>query len=117
MTAESFPPEGDAYGLDTPPPTRLLDVLSVAATVVDADGRIVFWTPQAEELFGYSAQEALGTYAARLFIHPEHLKAVVRLFTEVLETGRSWAGGLTSTSRVAPTCTTRSCSRASSSRR
>ncbi|MGW3097014.1 SpoIIE family protein phosphatase [Streptomyces sp. NPDC001102] len=92
MTAESFPPEGDAYGLDTPPPTRLLDVLSVAATVVDADGRIVFWTPQAEELFGYSAQEALGKYAARLFIHPEHLKAVVRLFTEVLETGRSWAG-------------------------
>ncbi|MGW2834555.1 SpoIIE family protein phosphatase [Streptomyces sp. NPDC001286] len=92
MAAESFPPEGDAYGIDTSPPTRLLDVLSVAATVVDADGRIVFWTPQAEELFGYSAQEALGKYAARLFIHPEHLKAVVRLFTEVLETGRSWAG-------------------------
>ncbi|MER8009459.1 SpoIIE family protein phosphatase [Streptomyces sp. NPDC094149] len=92
MAAESFPPEGDAHGIDTPPPTRLLDVLSVAATVVDADGRIVFWTPQAEELFGYSAQEALGKYAARLFIHPEHLKAVVRLFTEVLETGRSWAG-------------------------
>ncbi|MFD8308636.1 SpoIIE family protein phosphatase [Streptomyces sp. NPDC059690] len=92
MTADSFPAEGDAHGIDTPPPTRLLDVLSVAATVVDADGRIVFWTPQAEELFGYSAQEALGKYAARLFIHPEHLKAVVRLFTEVLETGRSWAG-------------------------
>ncbi|MEV0209295.1 SpoIIE family protein phosphatase [Streptomyces sp. NPDC050788] len=73
-------------------PTGLLDVLSVSAVVLDADGRIVFWTPQAEELFGYSAQEALGTYAARLFIHPEHVKAVVNLFTEVLQTGRSWAG-------------------------
>jgi PAS domain S-box-containing protein len=91
-SAESHWREGDAPGLETPPPTGLLDVLSVAATVVDADGRIVFWTPQAEELFGYSAQEALGKYAARLFIQPEHLKAVVRLFTEVLRTGRSWAG-------------------------
>ncbi|MER5430081.1 SpoIIE family protein phosphatase [Streptomyces sp. NPDC002588] len=92
MTAEPFRSDGDAYGPETPPPTGLLDVLSVSALVLDADGRIVFWTPQAEELFGYSAREALGKYAARLFIHPQHLKAVVRLFTEVLETGRSWAG-------------------------
>ena len=92
MTAESFRSDSDAGDFESPPPTGLLDVLSVAATVVDADGRIVFWTPQAEELFGYSAQEALGKYAARLFIHPEHLKSVVKLFAEVLETGRSWAG-------------------------
>ncbi|MFF4506723.1 SpoIIE family protein phosphatase [Streptomyces sp. NPDC001401] len=92
MTAESFPSDSDTDGFEPPPPTGLLDVLSVAATVVDADGRIVFWTPQAEELFGYTAQEALGRYAAQLFIHPEHLKSVVKLFTEVLETGRSWAG-------------------------
>ncbi|GKQ41492.1 SpoIIE family protein phosphatase [Streptomyces sp. A012304] len=91
MTAESLRSD-DEYGSDSPPPTGLLDVLSVSAMVVDADGRIVFWTPQAQELFGYSAQEALGKYAARLFIHPEHLQAVVRLFAEVLETGRSWAG-------------------------
>ncbi|MFH8802056.1 SpoIIE family protein phosphatase [Streptomyces sp. NPDC017936] len=92
MTAESFLSDGDAYGSAPPPPTGLLDVLSVAAMVLDADGRIVFWTPQAEELIGYSAQEALGKYAARLIIRPEHLQAVTRLFTEVLETGRSWAG-------------------------
>ncbi|WP_149828367.1 SpoIIE family protein phosphatase [Streptomyces tailanensis] len=98
MTAESFRSADDAHGPipesgpPTPPPTGLLDVLSVAAMVVDSEGRIVFWTPQAEDLFGYTAQEALGKYAARLFIHPEHLKAVARLFAEVLETGRSWAG-------------------------
>ncbi|MGW0733097.1 SpoIIE family protein phosphatase [Streptomyces sp. NPDC002851] len=92
MTAESFQSNGDEYGSEPPLPTGLLDVLSVAAVVVDADGRLVFWTPQAEELFGYTSEEALGTHAARLFIHPEHLGAVTRLFTEVLETGRSWAG-------------------------
>jgi PAS domain S-box-containing protein len=82
----------DLYGSGPPPPTGLLDVLSVAAMVLDADGRIVFWTPQAQELIGYTAEEALGRYAARLIIHPEHLQAVMKLFAEVLETGRSWAG-------------------------
>jgi PAS domain S-box-containing protein len=93
MTAESFPPDGDPY--DSAPPRRqtsLLDVLSVAALVLDIDGRIVFWTPQAEDLFGYTAEEALGKPAARLIIHPEHYQAVLKLFAEVLETGRSWAG-------------------------
>ncbi|MFD9430807.1 SpoIIE family protein phosphatase [Streptomyces sp. NPDC060002] len=92
MTAEPIRSGGDAYGPDTSAPTGLLDVLSVSAMVVDIDGRIVFWTPQAEDLFGYTAQEALGKYAARLLIHPEHLQSVVRLFADVLETGRSWAG-------------------------
>ncbi|MFI6558883.1 SpoIIE family protein phosphatase [Streptomyces sp. NPDC050534] len=92
MTADSFRPGSEARGFGEPRPTGLLDVLSVSAVVVDAGGRVVFWTPQAEELFGYTAEEALGTYAARLFIHPEHLQAVVELFTEVLQTGRSWAG-------------------------
>ncbi|ALO99491.1 phosphatase [Streptomyces hygroscopicus subsp. limoneus] len=102
MTAESFPPDEDSYDegpydegpYDAEPPRRtsLLDVLSVAALVLDTDGRIVFWTPQAEELFGYSADEALGRPAARLIIHPEHLQAVVKLFADVMATGRSWAG-------------------------
>ncbi|GGZ02380.1 hypothetical protein GCM10010300_52920 [Streptomyces olivaceoviridis] len=92
MTAESFPPDDDPYDAEPPRRTSLLDVLSVAALVLDTDGRIVFWTPQAEELFGYSADEALGRPAARLIIHPEHLQAVVKLFADVMATGRSWAG-------------------------
>ncbi|WP_432031576.1 SpoIIE family protein phosphatase [Streptomyces antibioticus] len=92
MTTEPFGSDAGTSPAGLPPSTGLLDVLSVSAMVVDTQGRIVFWTPQAEELFGYSAEEALGAYAARLFVHPEHLPSVVRLFTEVLETGRSWAG-------------------------
>ncbi|WP_217555853.1 SpoIIE family protein phosphatase [Streptomyces sp. GbtcB6] len=83
---------GDADGPGRPRTTSLLDVLSVAAVALDSQGRIVFWTPQAEELFGYTSEEALCKNAARLLVHPEHLKAAVKVFTEVLETGHSWAG-------------------------
>ncbi|ANH95225.1 PAS sensor protein [Streptomyces sp. SAT1] len=73
-------------------PSGLLDVLRVASVVLDAEGRIVLWSPQAEELFGYAAQEALGQFAARIMVHEEHLEVVVKLFADVLRTGRSWAG-------------------------
>ncbi|MEU0337368.1 SpoIIE family protein phosphatase [Streptomyces sp. NPDC006193] len=81
-------------GPERPRPTGLLDVLSVAAVALDTRGRIVFWTPQAEDLFGFTAEEALGRHAARLLVGPEHLPTVVSLFTEVLETGRGWAGAV-----------------------
>ncbi|WP_411769432.1 SpoIIE family protein phosphatase [Streptomyces gramineus] len=83
---------GDEYGPGGARPTGLLDMLSVAAVALDSQGRIVFWTPQAEELFGYTAEDALGQNAARLLASPEHLKAAVNMFMEVLETGHSWAG-------------------------
>ncbi|MCG8967833.1 MULTISPECIES: SpoIIE family protein phosphatase [Streptomyces] len=73
-------------------PSGLLDVLNVASVVLDTEGRIVLWSPQAEELFGYSAQEALGEYAARIMVHEKHLDLVVKLFADVMKTGRSWAG-------------------------
>ncbi|MEU8588956.1 SpoIIE family protein phosphatase [Streptomyces sp. NPDC048664] len=92
MTADSFQAEDDNRGPGQERTSGLLDMLSVAAVVLDPSGRIVFWSPQAEDLFGYTAQEALGEFAARLFIQPEHLHAVVSLFSEVLETGRSWSG-------------------------
>jgi PAS domain S-box-containing protein len=92
MTADSSQSDSGGYEPDASRPTGLLDVLSVAAMVLDAEGRIVFWTPQAEDLIGYSAEEALGKYAARLIIHPEHMQSVTELFADVLETGRSWAG-------------------------
>ncbi|MEU3726692.1 SpoIIE family protein phosphatase [Streptomyces sp. NPDC031705] len=73
------------------PPGGLLDLLSVAAVVLDIRGRIVFWSPQAEDVFGYTAKEALGQYAAML-VHDEHRDLVAGLFAEVMSTGASWAG-------------------------
>ncbi|MFE0332293.1 SpoIIE family protein phosphatase [Streptomyces sp. NPDC058960] len=74
------------------PPSGLLDLLSVAAVVLDANGQVVFWSPQAEELFGYTAAEALGRFAARLMVHEEHWDEVIKLFAEVMESGTDWAG-------------------------
>ncbi|GGT85230.1 MULTISPECIES: SpoIIE family protein phosphatase [Streptomyces] len=70
----------------------LLDVLGVAAIVLDAEGRIVFWSPQAEALIGYSAGEALGRHAAQLLVADEHVDLVLRLFAEVMAGEGSWAG-------------------------
>ncbi|MFI2204219.1 SpoIIE family protein phosphatase [Streptomyces sp. NPDC020192] len=75
-----------------PPPSGLLDLLSVAAVVLNAQGRVVFWSPKAEELFGYTAAEALGRYAAPLTVHEEHRDTVIKLFAEVMESGIDWAG-------------------------
>ncbi|MBC2904198.1 SpoIIE family protein phosphatase [Streptomyces cupreus] len=87
---EPMPGDGPVRGPVRP--SGLLDVLGVASVVLDAEGRIVLWSPQAEELFGYSAQEALGRSAVRLMIHEQHFDVVVKLFADVMETGESWAG-------------------------
>ena len=72
-------------------PGGLLDILRVAAVVLDSSGRITLWSPQAEELFGYTAEEALGRYAADILVEPEHLPLVLDLFAQVIG-GGSWAG-------------------------
>ncbi|MGW2027067.1 SpoIIE family protein phosphatase [Streptomyces decoyicus] len=69
-----------------------MDLLAVAAVLVNAEGRIVLWSPQAEDLYGYTAEEALGQYAAPLLIHEEHWDLVIKKFAEVMETGKSWGG-------------------------
>ncbi|MFG2988949.1 SpoIIE family protein phosphatase [Streptomyces sp. NPDC048257] len=73
-------------------PGGLLDLLGVAAVLLDADGRIDLWSPQAEELFGYTAEEALGEFAGRLLVHEEHLSAVLDMFAQVMDGGDSWVG-------------------------
>ncbi|MFC8370632.1 SpoIIE family protein phosphatase [Streptomyces sp. NPDC057239] len=93
MSAAGSPPaDGDGPVRGPVRPSGLLDVLRVASVVLGAEGRIVLWSPQAEELFGYGAREALGQYAARIMVHEQHLDLVVKLFADVMRTGRSWAG-------------------------
>ncbi|MFE5910222.1 SpoIIE family protein phosphatase [Streptomyces wedmorensis] len=91
MTAGSFP--GTAGRVGVPLDGKgLLDVLGVAAVVVDDRGRIVLWSPQAEDLFGFGADEALGRYVARLIVGEEHREEALRLFGEVLHGGTTWSG-------------------------
>ncbi|MCX5208809.1 SpoIIE family protein phosphatase [Kitasatospora sp. NBC_00240] len=93
MTADDASGSGPRPARVSPsPPGGLLDVLGVAAVVLDAQGRIALWSPQAEELFGWSAEEALGRFAARLMVAEENVDLVIELFARVLSGGDSWAG-------------------------
>lgn len=74
------------------PEGGLVDVLGTAAMVLDTEGRIALWSPQAERLLGYTPQEALGRFAARLLVDDEHFELVLRLFSEVMGSGETWAG-------------------------
>ncbi|MEU9040594.1 MULTISPECIES: SpoIIE family protein phosphatase [unclassified Kitasatospora] len=84
----AVPPERDP-ALET---GGLLDVLGVAAVVLDAEGRIVLWSPQAEDLFGYPAAEALGHPAARVLVEERLLGRVLEPFAKVMAGGGAWAG-------------------------
>ncbi|MFJ2093722.1 SpoIIE family protein phosphatase [Streptomyces sp. NPDC087901] len=85
---------GDARreGVHRSPEGGLLDVLGVAAMVLDTEGRIVLWSPQAEQLLGYKPDEALGRFAAQVLVDEQHFELVLRLFTEVMSSGEVWAG-------------------------
>ncbi|MEU9484946.1 SpoIIE family protein phosphatase [Streptomyces decoyicus] len=89
---DAFPEGAPSVGATPGQPGGLMDVLGVAAVMLDADGRITLWSPQAEQLFGWSAEEALGRPAAQLLVGPEHFDLVLSLFSEVMAGGESWAG-------------------------
>ncbi|PHQ52452.1 PAS sensor protein [Streptomyces cinnamoneus] len=91
-TSDAFRPDPARAGVPVYEPGGLLDVLNVAAAVLDQDGRIVLWSPQAEELFGWTAAEALGEYAARLLVAEENHDEVLRLFAKVMGDAGTWAG-------------------------
>ncbi|MFD9004959.1 SpoIIE family protein phosphatase [Streptomyces sp. NPDC059582] len=93
MSAAGSPVTRDGEPVGGPEqPSGLLDVLNVASVVLDTEGRIALWSPQAEELFGYPAHEALGRFAAHIMVHEEHVELVVKLFADVMATGEGWAG-------------------------
>ncbi|MFB7083746.1 SpoIIE family protein phosphatase [Streptomyces sp. NPDC056308] len=89
--AGTFDADNDSSGPRLERPSGVLDALGVAVVVLDASGRIVLWGPQSEELFGYSAQEALGRRAAPLLVHERYMDLVVGKCERMLETGRGWA--------------------------
>ncbi|MFG2860337.1 SpoIIE family protein phosphatase [Streptomyces sioyaensis] len=91
-TADGRPADAGQPEERSSQPSGLMDLLGVAAVLLDADGRIVLWSPEAEELFGYTAEEALGQYAAPLLVHEQQWDLMIKLFAEVMATGERWAG-------------------------
>ncbi|MET9574895.1 SpoIIE family protein phosphatase [Streptomyces sp. DT199] len=75
----------------TAAPGGLLDLLKVAAVVLDAGGHIALWSPEIEQLLGWTAEEALRQRADTLLVSPENRTRGRELFAQV-STGARWAG-------------------------
>ncbi len=71
---------------------RLLDLSNEAILVRDRQDRITYWNRGAVELYGYSAEEALGKVTHRL-LQTEHPKPRAQIFNE-LERNDRWSGEL-----------------------
>jgi PAS domain S-box-containing protein len=76
---------------------ELLEVASEAIIVRDAEGRIQFWNSGAENLYGWSREEAIGRdlHALLQTVFPVPTEEIHR----TLEEQRSWQGNLTQKTR------------------
>jgi PAS domain S-box-containing protein len=81
---------GDPVGPDTG--GSLLETLGVAAVVLDDRGRVALWSPQAQELFGYGADEVLGRRAETFMVEERMVAPAVALFDRVMRRTGSWTG-------------------------
>ena len=71
---------------------ELLDITQDAVTVLDLDGKVLYWNNAAEELYGWPVEEALGCSASTLFfgeVPPDFIQAV----ETVIKLGE-WSGEL-----------------------
>jgi len=66
-------------------------VIPVATALIAGDGRILHWSPEAEQLLGYRAQDAVGAYAADLLAPGPERPQVLGLFAGILA-GEPWSG-------------------------
>ena len=69
-----------------------------AVTITDLDSRFIYWNQGAEQLFGWSAEEAIGSTAGQLFpdIPVTHRESILKCVTE---TGQ-WYGELHTSDRA-----------------
>ncbi|MFG3226176.1 SpoIIE family protein phosphatase [Kitasatospora sp. NPDC048194] len=73
------------------PQQDALLMVPIATALIEADGRILHWSSDAEALLGYRADEAVGRKAAQLLTSDEERPEVLELFRQILA-GRGWAG-------------------------
>ncbi|WP_371483505.1 SpoIIE family protein phosphatase [Kitasatospora sp. NBC_00315] len=65
--------------------------MPLATALLEGNGRILHWSEDAEALLGYTAEEAVGSYAARLLVSEAELPNVTELFGRILN-GHGWSG-------------------------
>lgn len=68
---------------------RIMEASMDAAIVADEKGRILEWNPQAEAMFGWSRDEAVGSYLHDTVIPPEHHEAHQQGIKRLMEAGEA----------------------------
>lgn len=79
----------DTGGFD---PAAQVSALGQAVIATDLDGVVVDWNPAAEELYGWTAAEAVGHPVSELTV-PEVEQAVAEQIMAAVRQGQSWSGG------------------------
>ncbi|MDH6116560.1 PAS domain S-box-containing protein [Kitasatospora sp. GAS204A] len=97
--AAPFPTAGPTPG---PPPVpghphgehtqgSLFDVVKVAIAMLDTAGRVVLWSPAAEELLGWPSEVLVGRRIEELVVDEQQVADLREVFRAALRTG-SWQG-------------------------
>ncbi|KFF99838.1 PAS/PAC sensor protein [Streptomyces scabiei] len=81
---------GDAMW-QTSPPGSMYEYIKVASFSIGPDGLVDQWSLRAEQLFGISAERAVGMDPIEAFIDPDRREEGQRKMAEVLD-GREWTG-------------------------
>ncbi|HSK82886.1 MAG TPA: PAS domain S-box protein [Rubrobacter sp.] len=71
--------------------TNLLDAVGQAVIAIDLEGVILYWNRCAEELYGWSAEEAVGRQIGNLVVSEDLSERAAEIMEE-LRAGRSWSG-------------------------
>lgn len=74
-------------------PSEILAAINQAVIATDLDGTVVYWNKGAEDLYQWSADEAVGRTTTELIV-PSVAKEVAEDIMETLRGGGSWSGGL-----------------------
>lgn len=72
---------------------RLLDAVGQAVIGTDSNGRIIFWNPFAETLYGWSRNEALGRSMIEFVVAPAAQASAQEIMGH-LRAGQMWSGEL-----------------------
>src|ERR687890_2678289 len=70
---------------------RLLDAVGQSVIATDLEGKVIYWNSAAEDLYGYSSEEALGRSLRDLTLSEELLDQAEGVASE-LRAGRAWSG-------------------------
>ncbi|KAJ1269418.1 hypothetical protein BS78_07G210100 [Paspalum vaginatum] len=89
--ADSSPQQQCAAGLSSRHHVMAMQSLGQAVHVLDLQGKVLYWNRCAEDLYGYSASEAVGQDITGLIIVPGDIPALNNIIGNVF-TGKCWRG-------------------------